>query len=96
MSAESQSSQLSYSNLLSDERAKLESKESQIATLLLTELGVKSDAYWIATQDSRHRTIRLMAPGEIPRMVYEISEIELAEISANDLLLALKHSIRRT
>ena len=95
MTGESEPSLISYVNVLSDERAKLEAKESQIATLLITELGVGSDVCWIATEDSRHRTIRLMITGETPRMVFEVSEIELAELAPAELLDELRHAIRR-
>lgn len=95
MAGELKNSLISYVNLLGDERAKLEAKESQLATLLLTDLGIKGDCYWIATQDSLHRTIRLMIPGDPPRMVFEASEIELAELSSSELFESVKHAVRR-
>ena len=95
MSDESKPSLLSYSNIVDDDQAKLEVNENAIATLLLTELGIRSGAGWTSSGEGTQRLIRLIAKDHTPETIFEITSVDIAELSASELLSEISHVIRQ-
>lgn len=95
MSDDAKPSQLLYDHLADDEQAKLEVHEDEIATLLITMLGVRGGARWLADESDGHRHIRLDVADRTPATIFEITAMDLAEMSSADLMSEISHTIRQ-
>lgn len=95
MSDDTKPSQLAYVKLLYEEQQKLEVIEDKVVKLLVTSLGVAGGGRWEAFDIGHHRMIRLIAPERKTPTVFEISDMDLAEISSSDLMSDISHTIRQ-
>jgi hypothetical protein len=95
MTDDAKPSLLVYSGLYDDEQARLEVNENTVATLLVSELGVRADARWVGVGEGSSRVIRLLAPNHNPETIFEISAMDLAERSHAELLEEITHVIRQ-
>lgn len=92
MSDEAELNMLMYKDLKPDEESKLKSLDGDVSTTLVVN-GIKNRAMWTSQSETEGRSIRLCIVGKSQiEILFEVTEEELASLSAVDILSHLRDS----